>query len=676
MHKENIRILLIEDNPADTRLIKEMLVEVRDKRFAVKHVERLSAGINYLSEQEPDVILLDLTLPDSQGIDTFNKIKTNAPNIPVVILTGINDETMATRMVQRGAQDYIVKGQVDKNLLVRSIHYAIERKKFEKTIRESERRYRTLFDNAADAIYLIDPKSQKIVDCNPKACDITGYTIRGLRSMKVGELHPPEEQEIVSKIFRKLCKMGSLSGISGIHHIRKGGQLVPIEINAATIELEGKNYHLCIFRDVTERKQKEDSLRESEEKFRALSDSSMDAIIMMDGKGVISYINDAAEKLFGYRRNEAVGIELHSFLVSEKSRKEYEKKLPRFEKTGQCKVIGKTLQLYATRKDGTRFPVELSVSSFRIKEQWHSVGTVRDITVRKRMEEKLQAAVIIDDLTGLLNRRGFFTMSGKQCKVAERAGRKMSILYLDLDNMKAINDGHGHKTGDQALMDVANILNKTFRKSDIIARIGGDEFAVLLTELSGDGLENTIKNHLLKNLRIFNEQGNRPYELSLSVGFTYYDSEQPRSLDDLLSQADALMYKDKKDRQNNFKKTVSLSLREGVTEKRQHERFKTGKGHGAEFENSGNVKIKDISMGGICLRTSHHITAGKTCKIKILSTDNKEIILSGVTVHSTLNKAESVRPDDLSRYDTGLKFIEMDNTSRSSLEKFIAELTD
>jgi diguanylate cyclase (GGDEF)-like protein len=174
------------------------------------------------------------------------------------------------------------------------------------------------------------------------------------------------------------------------------------------------------------------------------------------------------------------------------------------------------------------------------------IEVVREITRRKKMEKKLRETSITDELTGLFNRRGFFTLAEQQCRLSNRSRRRMSLLYLDLDGMKTINDELGHKEGDQALIDTATILKKTFRSSDIIARIGGDEFAVLLTESHEPDMEAIIIDHVQTNLNIFNQLGGHNYELMLSMGLADYDPHNPCSVDDLLKRADELMYLDKR----------------------------------------------------------------------------------------------------------------------------------
>lgn len=140
MEKRSIRLLLLEDNPTDAVLLQEMFTEEPLVSFIFTWVEQLSEGLERLKAESFDVILVDLGLPDSQGLETFIKIREHAPYIPIVMLTGLDDEALAERALQEGAQDYLVKGQVTSHILARTIRYAIERKRLEETLRESNRR--------------------------------------------------------------------------------------------------------------------------------------------------------------------------------------------------------------------------------------------------------------------------------------------------------------------------------------------------------------------------------------------------------------------------------------------------------------------------------------------------------------------------------------------------------
>ena len=167
------------------------------------------------------------------------------------------------------------------------------------------------------------------------------------------------------------------------------------------------------------------------------------------------------------------------------------------------------------------------------------------IIERKQLEDQLQHMSISDDLTGLLNRRGFTTLAQKQLDLAERNGSKMTLFFIDLDGLKLINDKLGHNVGDQAIIDTANILKETFRSSDVIARMGGDEFVTFGISDSEVESDTILLKRLQENIKIHNAKTRRPYKLSCSVGAAYYDPQSPKSLDDILSQADAMMYEEK-----------------------------------------------------------------------------------------------------------------------------------
>jgi PAS domain S-box-containing protein len=201
--------------------------------------------------------------------------------------------------------------------------------------------------------------------------------------------------------------------------------------------------------------------------FRAISASAYDAIIIMDNDGIITYWNKAAERIFGYTLDEAIGKELHTLLVPQKYYQSSTKGLDHFKKTGEGSAVGKTLELSALRKDGTEFPVELSLSAVYLQNRWSAIGILRDITDRKQLEEKLQVISLTDELTGLYNRRGFITLSEQQLKMAERTKKDMLLFFADLDKMKQINDTLGHQEGDKALFEIATILKEVFRESDI-----------------------------------------------------------------------------------------------------------------------------------------------------------------------------------------------------------------
>jgi len=172
------------------------------------------------------------------------------------------------------------------------------------------------------------------------------------------------------------------------------------------------------------------------------------------------------------------------------------------------------------------------------------VAIYDDVTESKKREEEIRILVATDPLTGLRNRRGFMTLADQQIKVATRTNKKMSLLFIDIDGLKRINDTWGHEEGDRVLVSATTILKQTFRESDILARIGGDEFAVLAVD-AAETPEIVVK-RLTGQIALHNAAPDRRYEISMSIGTAVYDPQRPCSLDELISRADTLMYEQKK----------------------------------------------------------------------------------------------------------------------------------
>ena len=292
-----------------------------------------------------------------------------------------------------------------------------------------------------------------------------------------------------------------------------------------------------------------------------------------------------------------------------------------------------------------------------------------ELVARKKLEEQMRTASVTDEMTGLLNRRGFLIFAEKLCNIAKRSKKNFSLLYLDLDGLKRINDEFGHREGDQALIDTSTILKKTFRASDIIARIGGDEFAVLITEPRGPTIEKTVAEHIQDNLRIHNEQTEKGYVLSFSMGMVHYDAEQPCYVKELLDGADALMYAHK--RQRGLERETIPSKTGGKRQGRVCERYETDASLAAEIVVSGSAVIKTISVRGIALRTSQRLTRNTIYKIKIRSADGEEFSCQALVVWSSLIGKIYEKGEGGPYYEAGLTFIEPNNSLIRSLENLI-----
>lgn len=186
----------------------------------------------------------------------------------------------------------------------------------------------------------------------------------------------------------------------------------------------------------------------------------------------------------------------------------------------------------------------LSISVYSTEKE-HFIAVFENITDRKKAEEKLLSLSITDELTGLYNRRGFVTFIEKLGKIAKRQKKNIYMLYGDIDGLKEINDKWGHSEGDSALIDMAGILIKTYRESDVVARIGGDEFVVIPIGANDDEARIAIS-RMQKNIDAYNANSNKGYKLSLSWGLSFYDPSKPSSAEELLDHADKAMYEQKR----------------------------------------------------------------------------------------------------------------------------------
>jgi diguanylate cyclase (GGDEF)-like protein/PAS domain S-box-containing protein len=282
------------------------------------------------------------------------------------------------------------------------------------------------------------------------------------------------------------------------------------------------------------------SLQESEARYRTIFEQSNDGIAVVKGNQHF-YVNQKMVEMFGYdSADEIIGQPL-SLLVDPED-------LPRVQDLNLRRQKGEDVksqyEFKGRKKNGESIYIEVSAAKTIYQGEPISLAFLRNITDRKQVEERLQALSLRDDLTGLYNRRGFYTLAEQAMKAVQRMGTEMLLIYGDLDNFKRINDALGHQEGDQALIDLAAILKETFRESDIIARMGGDEFVILAmnsNESSADSLilrfDKALKDHHLHK--------DRPYTLSMSLGMARFTHDSPLSLDFLLSQADKMMYANK-----------------------------------------------------------------------------------------------------------------------------------
>lgn len=302
--------------------------------------------------------------------------------------------------------------------------------------------------------------------------------------------------------------------------------------------------------DITDRKRIEFSLIAEQGKLRAMAEASYDAYIMIDKDDTILFWSPAAEKLFGWTALEALGQKMHPLITPEEYHEAAIAGLKQFAHTGKGAVMNSVMEFIAIRKDGTHFPVERSVSSFKNEDEYYAVGQLRDITKRKLAEEELERLATTDSMTGLNNRGYFMTLAKSEIDKSRRYGRDLSLLMLDADEFKHINDTYGHSVGDKVLQSLAATMRSTLREVDITARIGGEEFVALLPETS---LENAIAlaTRLRENIAaqtVSLANGNLIH-CTVSIGVTAF-LDKDSGIEAMLKLADEALYTAKKEGRN------------------------------------------------------------------------------------------------------------------------------
>ena len=411
-----IKVLLIENDPGDVGLIKRLLARARPFDFVMEHTGRLQTGLQRLSRNETDVVLVDLSLPDSDGLDTFSEVYIAGRAIlPIIVLGGMKDEEKALAAVREGAQDYLLKNQLDGELLARSIRYAVERKRSAEALRKSEERYALAVRATNDGIWDWDLKSNAVY-FSPRWLSILGMEESG--SSQTSEtwfdrVHPGDIGRLRREISQHL--KGKTSSFQSEHRMRH----------------QSGKYLWVLSR----------------------------GIVLQDSEG----------------------------------------------------------------------------SAYRM------TGSLSDITERKQLEEQLLHDAVHDALTGLPNRTLFSDrLAGAIARSQRRENYLFSVLFLDLDRFKTINDSLGHLMGDQLLKELSRRLAALVRNGDTVARLGGDEFAILLEDFDKPEDASVVADRILHELQVPFDLNGREVFASASIGLAHGSSKYERA-EDLLRDSDTAM---------------------------------------------------------------------------------------------------------------------------------------
>jgi diguanylate cyclase (GGDEF)-like protein/PAS domain S-box-containing protein len=414
----------------------------------------------------------------------------------------------------------------------------------EEALRGSEARYRQLFESNGSVQFLVDVGTGHIIDANPAAERFYGWTRDQMRAMVASDI-----ADIGIDDWRVFAADESHDHATPTLRIHKlaSGERRTVEIFAGKFLLGDRLVFHSIVHDVSDRIRAEEALRDSESRFRSALDNSLDIFTVLDtirdaDGTIIDFrvveVNARAGTVFGLDASRMIGRSFSELLP-------YAANDALLQSLIGVAETGEATETEVQPRVG---PLAGKWLSCQIVALGRGVAiTARDVTDRRRAEDELRALSLIDSLTGLLNRRGFEAIATQQLKSAEYSTNPSFLFYFDMNDFKAINDTWGHAAGDEALVRMSAVLRETFREVDVIARMGGDEFVVLVLNCSE--MPSMMLTRLREGLKQQNSRNTRSgtnYLLSTGVGIARFNPDSPRSLDMLLATADRELYEDKR----------------------------------------------------------------------------------------------------------------------------------
>jgi len=409
-------------------------------------------------------------------------------------------------------------------------------------------RYRLLADDVLDLIMFISPNGQ-IIDANEAAVKRYGYTHEELVHKSIQNLRLPEDRLKIADLLQKAS--------GGIHfecvHVCKDGSVFPVEVSTKVTIYNGHQIIISIFRDITQRKNAEAAVWLEKERAQVTLESIGDAVITTDIQANVEYLNPAAEFLTGWTNSEAKGQPLEKVfhIINEDSGQTVESPIVHCLKEGR--IVGLTNHTVLINRTGSTIGIEESAAPIRDRTEAVIGGVLifRDVSYKRNLMRELAHQAHHDALTGLPNRLNFNESLNQALARAKRKRGMLSVMFLDLDRFKLINDTMGHNLGDLLLKDIAERIRQTLREGDTIARQGGDEFLVLLPEIRDEQEVISVTERILG---VFSQplmlDGNEVY-MSTSIGISLYPTDGS-NLETLVKQADTAMYYAKEQGRNNY----------------------------------------------------------------------------------------------------------------------------
>ena len=552
-------VLLVEDDPEDARLIREALGNQEDSLYRIEWVTGLSSALKRLAEKKIDVILLDLTLPDGDGINAFDLVFKAAPNALILVLSSANDKENARLAVRCGAHDYLEKNHVDAHWLPRALRYVLEAKSADEAVRKTASLFRAMSDASPLGIFVSDEKGH-CVYTNASYQKISGLTFeRAMGTNWSLTIHPEDRQRVLSEWHEAAREQRPFQ--AEVRFLREDKSIVWTRLNSAPMQDEQRSYgHVQTIEDITDRKMAEsvlqvaeESLFEEKERAQVTLNSIGDAVLTTGLLGNVTYLNLVAETLTGWSQKDALGRHLSEVfkIIDGTTRQIASDPVQRAIEQGRTVELDSNCVLI--RRDGSESSIEDSTSPIHNREGEISGAVIvfHDSSESRSLTLKMSHLAQYDFLTGLPNRVLMEERLSQAIQFAHRYQKQVALLFLDLDYFKNINDSLGHSVGDQLLQSVSKRLTGCVRTTDTICRQGGDEFVILLSEVEHTQDVVLVAEKLLYAFSTPHFIGRHELHVTLSIGISIYP-DNGVDTDTIMQNADTAMYHAKSNGRNSY----------------------------------------------------------------------------------------------------------------------------
>jgi sigma-B regulation protein RsbU (phosphoserine phosphatase) len=392
MESKPIKVLLVEDNAEDVFLLERILQKSKGACFELSTADSLNRALARVEQGNIDVILLDLSLQDSHGLQTFYDMQAKVSGVPIIVLSGLDDETVALKAVHAGAEDYLVKGRVDSQLITRAMIYAIERTQAKAALHKAEEKYRSIFENAVEGIFQTTPDGHYL-SVNPALTRIYGYDSPEelISSMTdIGRalyVDPNRREEFISLMQGE----GVITDFESQIY-RKDGSVIWISENARAVrDRQGRLiYYEGLVEDITKRKVAEETLRFSELRFRSVWENASDGMRLTDAEGTIRAVNPAFCQIVGMEEAE---LKDQPFTVIYSEQEDLAEMMEKFKERFAERKIETQLARHVIFRSGKAVDLELSNSFVDLAHKDSLLLSVlHDITVRRQAEERERQA--------------------------------------------------------------------------------------------------------------------------------------------------------------------------------------------------------------------------------------------------------------------------------------------